>query len=264
MAEGNNLEKAELQELDERGKPTSSREHWVKVQFNPETLKISYANQVVPPASPPTKPSKPGDQKPSSIQYVGKGTTKLSVTLWFDVTALQPQAGAPAGEGGGGDPVDDVQALTQKVIYFITPTADKKDPNQFKPPSLSFVWGSFKFDGIVEALEQSLEYFDPKGKPLRANISLSLTRQEIVSTFNPQAGGKAGTSGAATPGTKSMTPAKSGDTVQGLASSLGLRDAWQSIAEANGIENPRQLAPGQLIDMSARGATPPLKIEITT
>jgi hypothetical protein len=51
-----------------------------------------------------------------------------------------------------------------------------------------------------------------------------------------------------------MTPARSGDTVQGLASSAGQRNNWQSIAAANGIENPRQLDPGQLIDLSARAS----------
>ena len=243
------LEKAEIRELDDSGNQTSSREHWIKVQFNPETLKMSYANAIIPPANPPTSPPPPGDQRGnSSIQYVGKGTTKLSVQLWYDVTALSSSGGA------GDEPVDDVQQMTQKVIYYITPIPDRTAPNQFKPPSIRFVWGSFQFDGIMESLEQSLEYFDPSGKPLRASIAINLTRQEIASTFHPRGRGgqAAGASGAATPGTKAMTPAKNGDTLQGLAGSLGQRDNWQAIAEANGIENPRQLAPGQLIDMSAR------------
>ena len=36
-----------------------------------------------------------------------------------------------------------------------------------------------------------------------------------------------------------------------MADKQGQGDDWQSIASANGIENPRMLAPGQLIDMSA-------------
>ncbi len=259
------LEKAELQELDDRGRPTSSREHWVKVQFNPDTLKVSYSNSVVPPANPPSGSPPPGDQRGNSaIQYVGKGTTKLSVQLWYDVTALSGIEDTGSSESGaspaGDSSTDDVQAMTQKVIYFITPIADRADPTKFKPPSLSFVWGSFKFDGIVESLEQGLEFFDPTGKPLRASISLSMTRQEIVSTYNPQASSSAGTSSASTPGTHALTPARSGDTMQGLASSMGQRDNWQAIAEANGIENPRQLAPGQMIDMSIKA--PSVKISI--
>ncbi len=293
MPEPTKLEKAELHELDDKGNPTQSKEHWVKVQFNPETLKISFSNAVVPPANPPANPPPAGDQSGnSSIQYVGRGTTKLTVQLWYDVTALASSGGAGAeqggslgasiggslglgggsfsagvggsggaGGGGGASPageagVDDVQSMTDKVLYFIKPIQDKTDKTKYKPPSISFVWGSFKFDGIMESLEQSLEYFDPNGKPLRASLTMSLTRQDIVSTYNPKANNQAGTSGASTPGTNTLTPAKAGDSLQSLASSLGQRDNWQSIAAANGIENPRQLAPGQLIDMSARVSFP--------
>lgn len=303
------LEKAELHELDDKGNPTSSKANWVKVQFNPETLKISFANAVVPPANPPATPAPAGDQSGnSSIQYVGRGTTKLSVQLWYDVTALASSGGAGAeqsgslgasiggslgaggaggsfgaglgGSGGvsggganggtnpapnGGDSgaspaaaagVDDVQAMTDKVLYYLKPIQDKADKTKYKPPSVSFVWGSFKFDGIMESIEQSLEYFDPSGKPLRASLSISMSRQDIVSTYNPKANKQAGTSGQSTPGTNAMTPASAGDSLQSLAASIGQRDNWQSIAQANGIENPRQLAPGQLIDMSARSDNP--------
>jgi hypothetical protein len=37
--------------------------------------------------------------------------------------------------------------------------------------------------------------------------------------------------------------------VQQLADDAG-RD-WQAVAAANGVENPRSLAPGQLLDMGA-------------
>jgi hypothetical protein len=253
MPDATKLEKAELQELDEDGQPTGDKSHWVKVQFNPETLKVSYSNAVVPPANPPTNAPPSGDQRGNAaIQFVGKGTTKLSVQLWYDVTALDASSGSGTsgmgGGAGGGAAVDDVQQITQKVVYFITPLQDPADATKYKPPSVSFVWGTFKFDGIMESLEQSLEYFDPDGKPLRASMSINLTRQEIVSTYKAR---KAGSSGASTPGTKAMTPAKSGDTLQGLASGMGQGDNWQAIAEANDIENPRQLSPGQLIDMSA-------------
>jgi nucleoid-associated protein YgaU len=38
--------------------------------------------------------------------------------------------------------------------------------------------------------------------------------------------------------------------LQGLAASQGRGEQWQAIAAANGIENPRLLQPGQLIDMN--------------
>src|SRR4051794_38469129 len=116
MPEAPQIVKAELRELDSNGEPLDDNR--VTVQFNPETLKVSFSNQVVP-------PSGTGDQsQPSAIQFVGKGTTKLSVQLWFDVTATPPQ---------GEEAVDDVRQLTKKVAYFITPKATEDNPPKYIP-----------------------------------------------------------------------------------------------------------------------------------
>ena len=40
--------------------------------------------------------------------------------------------------------------------------------------------------------------------------------------------------------------------MQGLADAAGKGGDWQSLAAANGIENPRLLAPGALVDLDAR------------
>ena len=54
-------------------------ETFFKVQFNPETLKVSFSNQIVPPA---TSGSASDQRGTSTTQFVGKGTTKLSVQLY--------------------------------------------------------------------------------------------------------------------------------------------------------------------------------------
>src|SRR5574339_193454 len=96
------LLKAELREIE----GTEDREvrdlgKIIDVQFNPETLKVSYTNQ------------KAGGDQPGggSIQFVGSGTTKLSVELVFDVTVAEP----PKVDGGR---PNDVRRLTAKVAYF--------------------------------------------------------------------------------------------------------------------------------------------------
>jgi nucleoid-associated protein YgaU len=43
--------------------------------------------------------------------------------------------------------------------------------------------------------------------------------------------------------------------LQGLADAAGKGASWQSIATANGIENPRLLVPGQWIDLNVRTGT---------
>jgi hypothetical protein len=221
------LTKAKLIELDQKFKEFSGGKK-VTVQFNPDTLKVTFANQVVEP--------KGGDQSGGNKgqQFVGAGTTKLALTLWFDVTAMTQ------------NPVDDVRLLTKEVIYFMTPQPTEKDPEQFIPPAVRFSWGSFLFDGIVDGLEESLEFFSPEGRPLRASVGLSLSQKNILAVKFGEA--------AETKGSKPLSPAKSGDSIQSLAGDKGKNGSWQGIAAANGIEDPLRLKPGQLIDLNASAA----------
>src|SRR5258708_363223 len=126
------LEKATLQKIESDFKTPSSPEYKVTVQFNPETLKVTYANQIATPTAPKNASGSPAQQ------FVGTGTTKLSLQLWFDVTA----------ERAEGSEERDVRQLTEKVAYFITPDED----NGNIVPAVRFLWGSFQFDGLMESL----------------------------------------------------------------------------------------------------------------
>jgi hypothetical protein len=244
MSEATKLAKAQLLELDEKFENVINNDQvtgsTVTVQFNPETLKVSFANQI-------QTPSGAGNQSGTPArQFVGAGTTKLTLQLWFDVASL------PDGE----NTTADVRKLTQRVAYFITP---KKKGDKFIPPAVRFLWGSFQFDGLMDSLEESLEFFSNDGRPLRASMSLALSQQQIKAfTINetdfkkrppPPAGSTAADPGAPA-GTKPLTQAPAGVSLQSLADNLGLGANWQSIASANGIENPRLLTPGQLIDLN--------------
>jgi hypothetical protein len=225
------LVKAMLIEMDQGFLDEKEGGQRVTVQFNPESLKVSFANQLVQPQG--------GDQAsgPSGRQFVGAGTTKLALTLWFDVTAMIE------------NPVDDVRRLTSKVIFFMTPQKDKKDEKKLVPPGVRFSWGSFLFDGMVDGLEESLEFFAPDGKPLRASVALTLSQQKIlVSTFKDDGSVKP------TPGSKPLSSAKAGDSVQSMAGDKGKSGGWQGIAAANGIEDPLRLQPGQLLNLDAKAA----------
>jgi hypothetical protein len=234
-----NLAKAELRQLDSNFENEIEPDTWCTVQFNPESLKVTFANQLVQPAG-------AGDQRGSAArQFVGAGTTKLALTLWFDVGSPQPPE---AGQ------VEDVRKMTQGVAYFITPKPVAGQSDSFAPPAVRFVWGSFQFDGLMDSLEENLEYFSPEGLPLRASLALGLSQQKIEFAFRDTgsgAGSGSGGAGGGTPGTQPLTLATAGSNIQGLALAAGVSN-WQSVAAANGIENARTLAPGQLIDLSAQ------------
>lgn len=228
MPDSVKLVKAELHQID-LAKPEDEATTKVAVQFNPETLKVAFANQI-------QAPEGAGDQRGSPAQqFVGAGTTKLTLQLWFDVNAPQE-----------GEAVNDVRKMTEKITHFIIPKPDTKDKKKFIPPGVRFIWGSFQFDGLMESLEETLEFFSSEGIPLRASMTMNLTQQKIDQyTFAAEAPSKM-----PLPGTRPLTAAPSGSTVQGLANS----DDWQSVAAANGIENPRNLQAGQLLDMNAGGS----------
>lgn len=221
-----NLLKAELREinLDNPQAGPINPGKTVKVQFNPETLTVNFSNQKAG-----------GDQRGgSAMQFVGSGTTKLSLDLWFDVTVNDEK---------------DVRKLTKKVNYFIKPEQQGSGRNvQWKAPGVQFIWGTFLFNGVMDSINEKLEYFSEDGKPLRAMLSISISSQDIQFKFgNQTAGGRASRNA---PGTQPQRPAKAGDTVQKMAAAAGRGDDWKQIAAANGIENPRQLAPGTLIDLN--------------
>ena len=115
MPDSQNLAKAELRELSPDAKSEINSDKTCQVQFNPETLKVSFANQISKPEGGGAKKGKP------PTQFVGAGTTKLNLQLWFDITAPMPP---------GQTAETDVRKLTKKVAYFITPKPGESAENE--------------------------------------------------------------------------------------------------------------------------------------
>lgn len=244
-----NLAKAVLQEIGPGPNPDPiNPEKDCQVQFNPETLKVSFANQISKPEGAAASDGKP------PTQFVGQGTTKLGLQLWFDITAPMPP---------GKTAETDVRKLTKKVAYFITPKPGESAEKMI-PPIVRFSWGSFQFDGIMESLEESLEFFSSDGRPLRASVTIGVTQQEITE-IKPK---NIKPPGVPTPGTRPLAQAPAGSSVQSMADRQGKGNNWQDIATANNIENPRLLQPGQLLDMNANigvsGGSAPLVASFST
>lgn len=235
MPEPIHLAKAVLQELTANFQPKTGGKK-VPVQFNPETLSVHFSNQV-------KKPNGAGSQgDPAVLQFIGEGATSLSITLWFDVNA--------PGIAG----VDDVRKLTQDIVYFITPqkeTVPREKAPRFISPAVSFLWGSFQFDGVMDDLKESLEFFSSEGVPLRASVAFRLSRQGIHFAFG-EADPYFASPGPLGPGagTTPLVQAPAGISLQQLADQQGQGANWQNIAAANNIENPRILKAGLPINLN--------------
>lgn len=217
------------------------------VQFNPQTLKVTYENQ-----------NANADQ-PENVgsQFVGRGTASLSTELLFDVTREERTG------------VRDVRDLTGKLRYFMKPTKEKKTASQqggtgqngsgqdqkevFVQRGVRFQWGEFMMEGVMDSMDETLEFFDEQGRPLRARVSIGITQHNIrleEEGRRPGAGSlgvSGGIGGSGAEASVSAGDEGSVTSVQQLAGEAGRPADWKSIARANGVENPRAIRnPGEL------------------
>ena len=219
--------KAVLQEIFWRANgSTKNGKRKLAVQFNPESLKISFSNSIAG-----------GDQAGgSAIQYSGKGTTKLTFELWFDVTS-------PDLDRSHKD-VTDVRRITAQVAQFMKAKKVGSGSNaKYYPPGIRMLWGSFLFEGVMESINETLEYFSEDGIPLRASVSLSLTKQDVDVNF-----GKSDADVSKSPGGEKTDTAKSGEPLQKTEGKKGNPHDWPKRAQKNNIENPRHMEPGTAIN----------------
>lgn len=208
----------------------------VTVHFNPESLKVSFSNQ-----------NRGGNQPGGGGgQFVGSGTSKMSVELLFDTTESTADLAQR-----------DVRRITEGVAYFVqakAPSGGSRNTSSNRvPPGISFEWGTFIFRGVVDSMDETLDYFSEEGVPLRATVSLNITRQEIKFEFGKpgQANDSAASGGSAAPGTQPLAPVQQGDSVQQMAGRQGRSSDWKAIAAANDIDDPLRLQAGALLDLNA-------------
>ena len=253
--------KAKLVEMNAAGDEKLSGGKTIEVQFNPETLRLTYASQIRPPANfNPGGTLNPADAKTdvvgsSSHQQTGPGSTRLTVQLWFDVTSVLPQ---------GKESTKDVRELTEDIAYFVKPSSVQSQSARV----VQFEWGTLIFTGIMDSLDESLELFSTEGVPLRATLNMGISQGNLTRKASDggaggglsaglglSAGIGIGASASLGAGTQPLAQAEAGVSLQAMASaSFGANADWQSIATANNIENPRLLQPGQLINMNARAS----------
>ena len=236
MPEESTISRAELIELEfKNGEPSVKKEdgRLVRVQFNPDTLQVDYTNN-----------RSGGDQQASSgVQYVGKGRTTLNVDLLFDVTRQSEGISSP----------DDVRRRTKEVNWFMREAEQSEGTEgKYVPPGVRFAWGSFQFDGVMTAMNETLQFFDAEGHPLRAEVSITISKQEIQFKQRSagRVGGGIGAAGGASIGAGAGAGAEdrpagaettNGTSVQQVAAKQGKQGNWKEIAAESGVENPRAI-----------------------
>lgn len=216
MAEGFEQAKLVVHSEDKKGDVPAE----VAFSFNPEAVRV-------------TKTLKPSEQRQAgqdspALQFTGGDSLKLEFgEILFDT--FEERASVYATH---------VQLL-EKLIHVAE--------DLHKPPRVLFVWGQgFGSEGgkintgtwYITALDVNYIMFLPNGIPVRAKCKLTLT--EVPDESNPSQSVKS------SPDTAHVHLVSRGDTLQAIAFNEYDDSAqWRRIAEANGIDDPLSLAPGQ-------------------
>ena len=150
------LEKAQLQKVKADTDETPMGDP-IKVQFNPNSLKLHLQNQVEGARS-------RGRQR---RQQTGTSSTTLSMELIFDSADETEHK-----EGSAPTPVS-VRKKTAMLEEFLLPKRDGSET----PPRVRFEWKEIIVAGVVESLDIDFDLFAPDGTPLRAKTKLTIKEQ---------------------------------------------------------------------------------------
>jgi len=204
----------------------------IPCQFNPATLKIDKAVNWHPEDDHPGQSSgkqtgiqqtKPVLNAPMMV-FGGGNSATFSLDLIFDTTS----------EGN-----KDVRTYTNQLLGLTLICQGKKTP-----PYVLFVWGEYtSFLSVVTKVEISYTHFLGSGRPVRARAAVSFVQASDTD------GGKLPAQNPT-----SMTKARKthivqqGERIDTLAyQEYGQCGRWREIAEANGLDNPLDLRPGQIL-----------------
>lgn len=169
----------------------------------------------------------------------------LSVELLFDTYESRAGASAwataaslvvPPNPFQTGDATD-VTALTGRVAKLA-----EVDTELHRPPLCTLSWGAFSeiFTGVLTKLDERFTLFLPDGTPVRATVSCSFA--ESVTDAQLKAGELHSSD------VDKTWTVRRGDTLHSIAAAeYGDPRRWRHIASANGIVNPRELRPGQVL-----------------
>ena len=187
--------------------------------FNPNEYSISTGAEwrATPVAGAATAPTP---------EFVGTKARTLRMKLLFDAWAV----GA-----------DDVSSYVDQLIDWTNPSANSIAQDQPSPPILAFTWGqNATFDAYLATVDAQYTMFSPEGKPLRANVTVTLVEvPNEPGRQNPTSGGR--------PGHRTALVA-AGDSLHSIAfREYGHPRLWRGIAASNGIDDPLRVSIGSLL-----------------
>lgn len=112
------------------------------------------------------------------------------------------------------------------------------------PPSLMFQWGRLSsFAGYIKSVNIKFTMFLADGTPVRARASVILQQHKDEQLFPPQNPTSRGSA-------RRMHVVTEGETLDWIAyKAYGSPSHWRHIAQTNHMDDPRELRPGQVLNL---------------
>jgi nucleoid-associated protein YgaU len=207
----------------------------IEVLFNPNTYSITKSVSWTAAGNSQAAAQTERRRNAPALQFGGGQSRSLSLDLFFDTTEETTDA------------KKDVRTLTNQIVKL---TRIVRDLDPQRPPVCVVSWGKevppgsdFPFSGVVIQLTQRFNLFLPDGRPVRANLTVAFTeyldptKDELEN--DPEF---------------TTRVVKRGDTVSSIAGEV-YRDPtmWRVIAEANRLDDPRQVPVGLRLDIPKVG-----------
>ncbi len=199
------------------------------VLFNPTEYNLSesanYAETSVPGLDGPIQ------------QYISGNTQTLTLSLMLDTNGRRVFTGKESVEEIAPTSVAPRVKQITDFLYI--------DGELHRPPKATFSWGSLAFTGIVTEVQQHYTMFTSDGIPVRAK--LDVTFRSVIDVEKQQR-----QQPLQSPDRTKRRTVTAGMQLWNLAlEEYGDMEQWRTIAKANGIMNPLDITPGQVLKIPA-------------
>lgn len=174
----------------------------IKVMFNPTEYSV------------PLEVGWQGDAG-SMPQYGASNYGNFSISLLFD--SYEKGTDIRDGENGTG-----------KLANLALPSVAEQRVN--RPPQCLFIWGKFRYKGVIEKIDQKFTMFLSDGTPVRATVSITMKPILSVKDMMELKGTK---------DSRKFRQIEEGDRLDMIAyEELKDPSLWPVIADVNSIDNP--------------------------
>jgi len=202
---------------------------FIKCMFCPNEYTVNKSNSW-------TKKTKKGKSTPE-LEFSGGQPTTLNMELLFDTY-----------ETG-----EDVRRKYTNFIWRlmeINPKTIHPKTHKGRPYICAFEWGykgskAWSFEAVITNIQQKFTLFKGDGTPLRATLNVTFELIKDTGFFPPQNPTTGGGSGYRT------RVVREGETIDWIAhDEYGDSALWRLLADANNLEDPIRLAPGQVLSIA--------------